>query len=104
MNTQKNPIKKQLKKDYDELVLARKYCQKIMKTLDENCLARVEIGFLITDMPDFIFLKHQADLIRGTLRKVCSTEISISQAHEIIQTIYLQIVETIGIFNSRKFD
>ena len=33
MNTQKNPIKKQLKKDYDELVLARKYCQKIMKTL-----------------------------------------------------------------------
>ncbi len=105
MNTKKNPISEQIKTYYEEMVKARRYCQNVMKVLEEeNCLVRAEVGILIKDMPNFTFLKHQGDFLRGLLRKVCSTEISTTEAYETTRIVYLQILDAMSLINNHKFD
>lgn len=99
-----NPIKETLKKYYNEMVIARKYCKNIMKVLEEdNFFVKAEVGILIQELPEFTFLKHQANFLKGHLRKVCTGEISTEDAYEIVKYVYTQIDEAIALINESKF-
>lgn len=96
----KNPVKEQLKKHFEELKSARKYCQNVMTVLEEDSfLVKAEVGILIQEMPEFTFLKHQANFLKGNLRKVCSGELEVFEAYEVVKSVYLQIMDAMPVIN-----
>ena len=96
----KNPIKEQIKKYFEELKSARRYCQNVMTVLEEdNCLVKAEIGILLQEMPEFTFLKHQANFLKGNLRKVCSGELKVFDAYDVVKSVYLQIIDAMPVIN-----
>lgn len=100
MSTTKNPIIEQIKRNYEELKTARQYCFNSIKVLAEDSfILKAEVRILLQEMPHFVFLKHQEDFIRGTLRKVCSGELEFFEAREIIRTVYIQIMDAMSVIN-----
>lgn len=101
MSTEKNPIKEQLQKEYDELILAREYCKRLMTILTNNtCFVIPETRLMLKDFPHFNFLKHQGDYLKSILRRVCTFEISIDKGFDLVSAIYLQILEALN--NTKK--
>jgi len=101
MNTKKlNPIQEDIKKHYEELESARSFCQNAMKVLDEDSfVVKAEVGILLQEMPSFKFLKPQAAFLAGNLNQVCSGELKVCEAYEIILKVYKQIMEAMPLIN-----
>ena len=66
-----------------EMSSAQEFLKELKKAL-ENCSGNTDlsekIGKFAREMPEFEYLKHQADFIKSDIRKICSKELPVVEA------------------------
>ena len=105
MSTRKNPMREKITEFYKELKSFRKFsqiCMKALTNVSESSILTVDIGFLIQEMPKTKHLIHKENYVKGVLRKVCSGEMSAEEAYNIVEACYLQIIDTMLLFDEAQ--
>ena len=84
---------------HNELILAKKFCEKLSKEL-EGCrntsVLSTKIGKFAKEIPNFVYLKEEHDFLLTQIRMVCTTEISIEDANWTILTELDKINQTLN--------
>ena len=93
-----NDIKDILSNFHNELVSAKKFCEKLSKEL-ESCgntsVLSTKIGKFAKEIPDFGYLKEEHDFLLTQVRMVCTTEISAEDANWTLLTELDKINQTL---------